>query len=66
MSLGAPMAHAAPLMHDEALLRASLSTTTVRTAIEHEFGTSSIMVHVARCESEFKQFGDDGKVLQGE
>ncbi len=53
------------VISDEALLHLPLSTSTVRAAVEHVFGTSSIMVEVARCESLYRQFGEDGKVLRG-
>ena len=37
----------------------------VREAVEEVFGANSIMVQIARCESTFRQFDEDGSVLQG-
>jgi hypothetical protein len=34
-------------------------------AVEHEFGSSSIMVKVARCESKFRQFDANDRPLAG-
>lgn len=40
------------------------STTTVKLAVEREFGVNSPMVEVARCESQFRQFDNNDKVLK--
>lgn len=64
--MGTPIAYAAPLVSEQALLRAPLATSTIAAAIEHEFGQDSIMVHIAWCESRLRQFGEDGLVLQGD
>lgn len=41
------------------------STTTIRSIVEREFGTSSVMVDIARCESGFRQFDESGEPLRG-
>lgn len=64
MSLGTPsVAYAAPLITPEVTI--PLSTSTVRAAVEREFGTDSVMVRVAACESRYQQFNEDGKPLPG-
>lgn len=64
MALGSPqVAYADTLITPEVIV--PMSTTTVRLAVEHEFGTSSVMVLVAKCESHFRQFDADGKLLEG-
>lgn len=42
-----------------------LSTTTVKALVQETFGTSSVMVNVASCESRYKQFNSDGTVHRG-
>lgn len=39
--------------------------TEVKEAVEEIFGEKHVMVKVAKCESEFRQFNSDGSVLQG-
>ncbi len=41
------------------------TTLSIREAVIAEFGTSSPMVDVARCESTFRQFNSDGDILRG-
>jgi len=41
------------------------STSTIREAVIKEFGTSSIMIAVASCESHFRQTNKDGSVFRG-
>lgn len=38
---------------------------SIKNTVIAEFGTSSPMVDVARCESTFQQFNSDGEVLRG-
>lgn len=38
---------------------------TVKEAIINEFGTSSAMLEVARCESQYRQYNNDDSVLRG-
>ena len=38
----------------------------VKEVVKQVFGENSIMVTIARCESTFRQFNEDGSVLQGE
>ena len=40
------------------------STPTVKEAVIAEFGSNSIMVRIASCESGFRQFAKDGSVLK--
>lgn len=64
MALSSPnIALAAPLVTPEVAI--PLSTSTVRAAVEREFGADSVMVRVAACESQYRQFGADGKPLPG-
>lgn len=66
MALGSPqVAYADMIATSTAALELPVSTSTVRAAVEREFGTSSVMVRVAGCESEYRQFGVDGKPLEG-
>lgn len=41
------------------------STTTIKALVQETFGSTSIMVHVASCESRYKQFNKDGTVHRG-
>lgn len=38
---------------------------SIKEAVINEFGTSSPMVDVVRCESQYRQFDSDGTVLRG-
>ncbi len=64
MALGSPsIAHAAPLVTEE--ISIPLSTSTIRAAVVNEFGDTSIMISIAACESEYRQFNALGKPLAG-
>lgn len=39
--------------------------TDIKTILESEFGVGSVMVKIAECESQFRQFDKDGNVLSG-
>lgn len=41
------------------------STTTIKQEVQKTFGSSSIMVYVASCESRFRQLNKDGTVFRG-
>lgn len=45
--------------------KVTYSTSTIREAIVKEFGTSSVMVSIASCESRFRQFNKDGTIFRG-
>lgn len=41
------------------------STTTIKMLVQETFGSTSVMVKVASCESRYKQFNKDGSVHRG-
>lgn len=64
LPLGLPaVAQAAPLV--DSAVQVPLSTTTVRLAVEHAFPNDPTMVRIAQCESRFRQFDANGRVLAG-
>lgn len=40
-------------------------SVSVETQVREYFKTTPVMIEIARCESKFRQFGSDGKVLRG-
>lgn len=57
------VAQAAPMIDADVAI--PLSTSTVRAAIEHQFGVGTIMVRIAACESGYRQFDELGRPLPG-
>ena len=49
----------------------TIATSSIKTRedmeayLKNEYSATPILVDIARCESTFKQFGDDGKVVRG-
>lgn len=41
------------------------STTTMESYLRQEYADAPILVEIARCESEFRQFDKDGKIVRG-
>ena len=53
-------------MQENTKVAVVVQETDIKTLLENEFGVGSVMVNIARCESNYRQFDKDGNVLRGE